>query len=308
MYSNGVGSTDALIKVVYKNDEKILNNKASEILQDQTCEYAVTDVTYQISVSSGTIVLITATLVLQDLRGKVGETIATSYRVEYVSANVGALKSKEVSSDIGYNRHDSLVLSSGKLKLPQYGSCDDINTTGTVPKFGVSTITQCYKTVNDDIKQNCTELYKVLETSYTDFIQNNSMIGSTPGNKLEIPTILTNPLNRTNLTETELCDHLPSLLHILVFHKKSSVSGEEITNVTFSFEYGSPGQLAGGKFVLQADLRFLMSDLSEKRGSLSWQDIADFFENRQELLNSLIVLFAALIYFAIPKNILSSKL
>ena len=308
MYSNGVGSTDALIKVVYKTNEKILNNKASEIVQDQTCKYAVTDVTYQISVSSGTIVLITATIVLQDLSSKVGETISTSYRVEFVSADVEALKLKEVSSDVGYNRHDSLFVSSGRLKLPQYGSCDDINITGSVPKFGVSTITQCYKTITKDIKQNCTELYKALETSYSDFIQNNSMIGSTPGNKSEIPTIQTNPLNKTSLTKTELCDHLPSLLHILVFHKKSSVSGEEITNVTFSFEYGSPGQLEGGKFVLQADLRFLMSDLNEKRGSLSWQDIAEFFENRQELLNSLIVLFAALIYFAIPKNVLSSKL
>ncbi|KAL5263979.1 hypothetical protein ACHWQZ_G005169 [Mnemiopsis leidyi] len=306
VYSNGVDSTEALTKVLYKKGDKILNNLASEILQDQTCLHAVTDVTYQVSVNSGTIVLITATVVLQDLRGRVGETVATSYRVDYVSADVEAMTKKEVSSQIGYSRHEPLLVSSGTFTLPQFGSCDVI---GTPPKFGVSAIVQCYKTIQEEsVKRNCTELYETLTASYSNIIQNGSTVGSTPGNKSVIPVLQTNPLNTTNLTEHQLCDLLPSLLHISVYHKRSSLSGEEITNITFSFEYGSPGRLAGDRFVLQADLRFFMSDLTEKRSSLSWQDIADFFENRQELLNSLIVLFAAFIYFAIPKNFLSSKL
>ncbi|XP_063676186.1 uncharacterized protein LOC134812628 isoform X2 [Bolinopsis microptera] len=309
VYSNGVNSneaSEAIIKVLYKKDGVIINNLASKILQDQSCEHAVTGVLYEVSISSGVIIYITATITIQDLRNV--DSVMTSYSVVYKSADMKSVIAKEMPPEIGYKRHEPLLVSSGTFQLPQYGNCDDDKKRNT-PEFRVSTIVQCYKIIQDNnIKQNCSALYDSLLKGYFQIIENGTMIGSTPGNSSLITATLTNPLNITDITETELCDYLPSYLHIKIYHKNNTLSGEDITNVTFSLEHGSITQFSGDRFLLQADLQYLISDVPVTRGSLSFEDIIEFFENKQELLNSLIVVFAALIYFAIPKNLLSSKL
>jgi hypothetical protein len=309
VYSNGVGSDDAIIKVLYKENGAIINNLAPQILADQSCEHAVTDVNYKIATLSGVIISITATITTQDLSKKIGNTVITSYSVDYKSADLNAVSTKDISPEIGYKRHDPLLVSSGTFKLPQYGNCDDIPKTGSAPKFRVSTIVQCYKIISDDkVKQNCSTLFNLLKTSYSEIIKNGSMIGSTPGNKSAIPVIQTNPLDIANFSEAEMCDHLPSYLHIKMYHKNNTISGEDVTNITFSLEHGSVAQLSGNRFLLQADLVFLMSDVPLKKCVLCWDDVEKFFQNKRELLNSLIVIFAAVVYFAIPKNLFSSRL
>ena len=302
-----MGSNEAIIKVLYKRDGVIINNLASTILQDQSCEHAVTGVLYEVAVSSGVIISITATITIQDLRNI--DSVMTSYSVVYKSADMNSVIAKDIPPEIGYKRHEPLLVSSGTFQLPQYGSCDDDNLKRNTPEFRVSTIVQCYKMIQDNtIKQNCSALYSSLLTGYSQIIENGTMIGSTPGNNSLITATITNPLNITGISETELCDYLPSYLHITIHHKNNTLFGEDITNVTFRLEHGAVSQFSGDRFLLQADLQYLISDVPVTRGSLSFGDIVEFFENKQELLNSLIVVFAALIYFAIPKNLLSSKL
>ena len=294
--------------MLYKKNGQIVNGLAAQILQDQSCEHAVTDVNYDVAISSGIILSITATITIQDLTAKIGSKITTTYSVSYRSADVNSVTTKEMSQEIGYNRHDLLAVSEeGTFLLPQYGNCDQI--TGNTPKFRVSTIVQCYKDITEEtVKQNCSELYRVLQEGYAKFIKNGTLVGSTPGSKSLVPVIHTNPLNTVNISEAELCDYLPSYLHIKVYHKNNTIAGEDITNVTYSVDHGSVAQLASDKFLVQVDLQFLLSDVPQPKCSLCWSDLKEFFENKQELLNSLIVVFAVVIYFAIPKNFLSSKL
>ena len=311
VFSNGFGSSEAVIKIVYMKDDVQINHLTSKILNDQTCTFAVTDVLYDITVNASEIFAILATVSLSDLSSKAGETVITSYKAVFNSLQALNPSVVENVPRNGYLPRDPLQLKyteNGTFSMPEFGDCS--SNKENYPKFGTSSIAQCYVDIEDDILKNCSALHEKLINTYSTIIENGTEVLS---NKDEdaagVPCLLSNFYNSSEVSNQQaLCDNLPSFLHIKVYHARNDQSGFDVTNVTYYFEYGSGFQVVGTRAFLYADLQFLISDLPKKQCTYCLNEVIQLFENHQQLLNSLLVVFAGLICFAVPNNFLLSRL
>ena len=292
--------------MAYQKDGETINHLTRSILNNQDCTYAVVDVLYEVTVNASKVFAVSATIILSDLSAKLGESVVTSYKVVFTSLQSQDPSITENSQLNGYLVHDPLIVN-GIFSIPKYGDCLNAK---SGPKFGVSTIFQCYINIEDATQKDCSELYNKLMETYSTIIVNGTEVSA---NKSEgaavVPTLITNYFDISEVSDIpSLCDDLPTYLHIRVYHERNIQSGADVTNINYTFEYGPGFQMIGSRAFLHGDLQYLSSDVPKEPCSFCWEDVVEFFKSHQQLMNSLIVIFAGLICFAVPKNFYVSQL
>ena len=295
------------------NGESI-NHQIADIMKASSCKYAVTRVNYVVTVANTDIVYVTANIFLKDITSS-ASPVTASYSVEYTySAQQSVPK---VNANRGYSFQEIV---SG-IGIPKHDVCNSAVNVESI-QFGVSRIAQCYKIINDI--EDCPKLYSDINTTMFGYL-NLSKITSNPGGTTPILPIEISQLNMTSLLNTTpdnnsthisnldplYCDYLPLRLHISIYTVNNSVSGKNITNVTYYFEHSGLNRDSLNMTSLFVTVRYLeLDNILRKQCSYCIDSLLNVLvENQVTLLNSLTLICLAAFYcFLSPQNIFKSHL